>query len=54
MPGYGQVETWFWRETLAGRFILALRAAGMVSEDSAVRTVAGRFFVPAPYLPPAA
>ena len=54
MPGFGQVETWFWRETLAGRFILALRAAGMVSEDSAVRTVAGRFFVPAPYLPPAA
>ena len=52
MPGFGQVETWFWGETLAGQFIRALRTAGMASEDNALRTVTGRFLVPAPYLLP--
>jgi len=54
MPGFGQVETWFWDETLAGSFIRALRTAGMASEDNALRTVTGRFLVPAPYLLPTA
>lgn len=53
MPGIWQVEGWFWTATLAGRLLVALRTAGMASSDNAVRTVAGRFFVPAPFLPPA-
>ncbi len=54
MPGIRQVDGWFWTATLAGRLLIALRTAGMASSDNAVRTVAGRFFVPAPFLPPAA
>ncbi len=45
-----QVDRWFWGETLAGRLLQALRSAAMASPDNGVRTVGGRFFVPAPYL----
>jgi hypothetical protein len=45
-----QIDAWFWRETLAGRALKALREFGMASENSALKTVAGRFFVPAPWL----
>ena len=50
-PGIRQVDAWFWTHTVAGRILVALRAAGMQSEENAVRTVASRFFVPTPYLP---
>jgi hypothetical protein len=51
LPGIRQVDSWFWSHTVAGRFLIALRTAGMKSDDNALRTVASRFFVPTPYLP---
>ena len=45
-----QIDAWFWRETLAGQALKALRIAGMASDNSALKTVAGRFFVPAPWI----
>ncbi len=45
-----QIDAWFWRETLAGQLLKALRTAGMASENNGLKTVAGRFFVPAPWL----
>lgn len=50
-PSSRQVDAWFWRQTAAGRCLLALRQAAMVSENNALKTVGGRFFVPAPWLP---
>ena len=50
-PASRQLDAWFWRQTLAGRLLIALRAVAMASENNAVRTVAGRFLVPAPWLP---
>ena len=49
-PSARQIDGWFWGETLAGRFLRALRAAALESPDNGVKTVGGRFFVPAPYL----
>jgi len=46
----GQIDAWFWRETLAGQALKALRVTGMASDNNALKTVAGRFFVPAPWL----
>ncbi len=50
-PSARQIETWFWRRTVAGQFLIALRSLAMKSENSALKTVGGRFFVPVPYLP---
>ncbi len=50
-PGVGQVDRWFWSETLAGQFLVALRRAGMANPDNAIRAFATRFLVPVPYLP---
>jgi len=50
-PASRQIDLWFWRETLAGRFVRALRTSAMRSENNALKTVGGRFFVPAHYLP---
>ena len=50
-PSAHQVDHWFWRETAAGRVLLRLRDAAMASENNALKTVGGRFFVPAPWLP---
>jgi hypothetical protein len=50
-PSARQVDAWFWRQTAAGQRLLALRAAAMASENNALKTVGGRFFVPAPWLP---
>lgn len=50
-PASRQLDAWFWRGTLAGRLLIALRAAAMASDNNAVRTVGGRFLVPAPWLP---
>ena len=46
-----QIDTWFWRRTVAGQLLIALRAAALLSENNALKTVGGRFFVPTPYLP---
>jgi hypothetical protein len=50
-PSSRQVDAWFWRETVAGRLLIALRDVALASENNALRTVGGRFFVPAPWLP---
>lgn len=50
-PSARQVDSWFWRDTVAGQLLLALRATAMVSANNGLKTVGGRFFVPAPYLP---
>ncbi len=50
-PSSRQVDTWFWRQTVAGRLLVALRTAAMASENNALKTVGGRFFVPVYWLP---
>src|ERR1700689_3284479 len=50
-PSAHQIDTWFWRQTVAGRLLIALRAMAMASENNALKTVGGRFFVPAYWLP---
>jgi hypothetical protein len=50
-PSPRQVDFWFWRQTVAGQLLLALRATAMASENNALKTVGGRFFVPTPWLP---
>jgi hypothetical protein len=51
-PSSRQVAGWFWSETVAGALLQELRKAGMASDNNALKTVAGRFFVPAPYVRP--
>jgi len=50
-PASRQIDAWFWRQTVAGQLLIALRAAAAASDNNAVRTVGGRFLVPAPWLP---
>jgi hypothetical protein len=50
-PSAHQIDTWFWRQTVAGRLLIALRDVAMASENNALKTVGGRFFVPAYWLP---
>jgi len=50
-PSARQIDTWFWRRTVAGRLLIALRSLAMQSGNNALKTVGGRFFVPVPYLP---
>ena len=50
-PSSRQIDTWFWSGTIAGRLLIALRAMALESENNAVKTVGGRFFVPVPFLP---
>lgn len=49
-PASRQLDRWFWQETVAGAMIQALRRAGMASDNSALKVVAGRFFVPGPHV----
>ena len=49
-PSPMQVDTWFWRQTVAGGMLRAFRAVAMASENNALKTVGGRFFVPAPWV----
>lgn len=51
LPSAHQIDEWFWRKTVAGRLLIALRTAAMASENNALKTVGGRFFVPAYWLP---
>lgn len=50
-PSARQIDQWFWRRTVAGQLLIALRAVSLKSENNALKTVGGRFFVPAPYVP---
>lgn len=50
-PSAHQIDAWFWRETVAGRLLVALRTVAIASEDNALKTVGGRFFVPTHWLP---
>jgi hypothetical protein len=49
-PSAKQVDTWFWRRTAAGALLQALRRKAMDSDNNALKTVGGRFFVPAPWV----
>ncbi len=49
-PASRQLDAWFWNETVGGALLQALRKAGMASDTTALKTVAGRFFVPGPYV----
>lgn len=51
-PAPDQASAWLYGETLAGRLLVALRAAALASEDGGFKTAAGRFLVPVPFLPP--
>lgn len=50
-PSARQIDEWFWRQTVAGQLLIALQTTAMASENNAVKTVGGRFFVPAYWLP---
>ena len=50
-PASRQIDAWFWYGTTAGRLLIELRRVAMASENNALKTVGGRFFVPAPFLP---
>jgi hypothetical protein len=52
-PASRQLDAWFWRQTLAGQLLIALRGLAMESENNAMKTVGGRFLVPVPWLPQA-
>jgi len=49
-PSSRQLDNWFWNATVAGAALRALRVAGMESANNGLRTVAGRFFVPTPFV----
>jgi hypothetical protein len=49
-PSARQVDNWFWRQTAAGALLQALRTVAMASGNNALKTVGGRFFVPAPFV----
>jgi len=50
-PSARQIDGWFWRQTVAGQLLIALRRVAMESENNALKTVGGRFFVPTPFVP---
>ena len=45
-PSARQIDVWFWRQTVAGQLLIALRDVALTSENNALKTVGGRFFVP--------
>jgi hypothetical protein len=49
-PSSRQLDQWFWRETIAGALLQAVRRAGMASDNNALKTMATRFLVPGPYV----
>ena len=50
-PASRQIDDWFWRNTVAGQVMIALRNAGITGADPEMKTVATRFLVPTIYLP---
>ena len=51
-PTPDQASAWLYGATLAGRLLVALRTSALASEDGGFKTLAGRFLVPVPFLPP--
>jgi len=49
-PSARQVDTWFWHQTQAGALLQRLRVMAVASNNTALKTVGGRFFVPAPWV----
>lgn len=49
-PSPGQIERWFWYETLAADLLRGVRAAALSSENSGFKTVGSRFIVPVPFV----
>lgn len=45
-PNSWQLGEWFWRNTVAGAILVALRTAAVDSSDKRFRTVGGSFLVP--------
>ncbi len=50
-PSARQIDQWFWHATVAGQLLIALRRVAMESDNNALKTVGGRFFVPTPFVP---
>jgi hypothetical protein len=50
-PSARQIDGWFWRETIAGQLLIALRRTAMESDNNAFKTMGSRFLVPAPFVP---
>ncbi len=50
-PSARQIDQWFWYATVAGQLLIALRRVAMESDNNALKTVGGRFFVPTPFVP---
>jgi len=46
-----QWNTWLYRHSMAGRLLVALRAAALDSQHDGFKTVGSRFMVPTPWLP---
>jgi hypothetical protein len=49
-PSMGQIDRWFWSETIAGDFLRALRSAAVASTHAGFNTAGSRFLVPAPFV----
>jgi len=45
-PSSSQLVGWFWRETVAGQLLIALRERMMKSDDDKLKVVGGSFIVP--------
>ncbi len=51
-PASRQIDAWFWRETIAGQVLIALRNIAVTGDDAGLKTIGARFLVPTIYLPP--
>ena len=49
-PSSGQINRWFWNQTLAADLLRALRSAALASEHAGFKTAGSRFLVPAPFV----
>lgn len=52
VPPPDQLNAWLYRQTMAGRMLVALRSAALASADSGFKTMGSRFLVPTPWVPP--
>jgi hypothetical protein len=50
-PASRQNDAWYWRSTIAGQLVIALRSLALASDDEQLRTVGTRFMVPTMFLP---
>jgi hypothetical protein len=50
-PSARQLVGWFWRETVAGAALIALRHLLLASDSERVRLIAGNFLVPPAHVP---